>query len=108
MRSIVLLELLATSPEDRSERILDLCMLPLRNCAESRAILDNDEVVQHLNRIMSAGQWENRLDISSLRCLTSEERTYFQSFAHNKKYGCPDLTFVMKKSDSGAVLQTIT
>ncbi|TGO62392.1 hypothetical protein BCON_0020g00650 [Botryotinia convoluta] len=89
MRSKILLELLAFSPEDRSERVLDLCMLPLRNCAESRAILDNDEAIQHLNRIMSAEHWKSRLDFSSLRCLTSEEHTYFKSIARHKVDGCP-------------------
>ncbi|KAF7949968.1 hypothetical protein EAE96_007273 [Botrytis aclada] len=89
MRSQVLLELLACSPEDRSERILDLCMLPLRNCAETRAILDNDEAMQHLNRIMTTEQWESRLDHSSLRCWTSGERQRFQRIARNKEHGCP-------------------
>ncbi|KAF7941587.1 uncharacterized protein EAE97_006424 [Botrytis byssoidea] len=89
MRSQVLLGLLATSPEDRSERILDLCILPLPNCAESREILDNDEAIQHLNRIMSAEQWERRLDLSSSRCLTSEEGAHFRRIARHKKGGCP-------------------
>ncbi|KAF7916228.1 uncharacterized protein EAE98_010813 [Botrytis deweyae] len=92
MRSKVLLELLETSPEDRSERILDLCMLPLKNCAESREILDNDEAIQHLNRIMSAEQWESRVDFSSSRCLTWEECDYFRCIARHKETGCPWLT----------------
>ncbi|KAF5869245.1 uncharacterized protein Bfra_011788 [Botrytis fragariae] len=91
MRSKVLLGLLAFPPEDRLERVLDLCMLPLRNCTESRAIHDNEEAIQHLNRIMSVEQWESRLDVSNLRCLTLEERKYFQSIARHKKYGCPRL-----------------
>lgn len=87
MRSKVLAELLACSTEDRSERVLDLCILPLRNCSETHSILDNDEAIQHLNRIMSAEQWGSRLDLSSSMCLTSEERTYFKSIARHKKYG---------------------
>ncbi|TGO53416.1 hypothetical protein BOTNAR_0296g00100 [Botryotinia narcissicola] len=89
MRSQVLLELLATSPENRSERILDLCMLPLRNCAESREIFDNDEAIQHLNLIMPAEQWESRLDLSSSKCLTWEEGAHFRRIARHKKDGCP-------------------
>ncbi|TGO35654.1 hypothetical protein BHYA_0151g00290 [Botrytis hyacinthi] len=89
MRSQVLLELLATSPEDRSELILDLCMLSLRNCAESREIFDNDEAIQHLNRIMSAEQWENRLDLSSSRYLTWAEGARFRRIVRHKEDGCP-------------------
>lgn len=89
MRSKVLAELLACSPEDRSERVLDQCILPLRNYAETHSILDNDEAIQHFNRIMSAEQWGSRLDLSSSMCLASEERTHFESIARHKKYGCP-------------------